>query len=69
MLAQGGVYAYPGCGPEPTTWTAQVSSSSAIIFDRGRASLTAQVYAYDNWGNSAYATLSAEVRLQRVNDA
>jgi hypothetical protein len=70
MLAQGSIYSnYVTCGPEPTTWTAQVSSSTAIIFDRGAASLQADLYAYDGWGNSASASLSGDIRLQRQNNA
>jgi hypothetical protein len=68
-LAQGYFYTYVNCGPEPTPWTYQLSSSTATIFAQGRAAFQANVSAYDNWGGSAYTSLSSEIRLRRAPDA
>jgi hypothetical protein len=65
-LAQGYGYADVSCGPEPTGWSAQVSTSSGTLFGSGNATLQAYGQAWDEQESYLFAgPIDRSIKLNR----
>ena len=67
LRAEAYLFAHGMCGPEPTAWTAEATTSGHVLIGPGRATVAGSVFAFSGIGDGFFADLAEQrVSLRRA---